>query len=96
MFADHLDKRICTPDVEKVPNRDGYGNGLKEAGENNPLVVALAADLTESTRTNIFAEAFPERFVQMGIAEQNMASVASGMASCGKIPLGTGANYHCV
>jgi len=86
MFADHLDKRICTPEVEKVPNRDGYGNGLKEAAEKDPRVVALAADLTESTRTNIFAEAFPERFVQVGIAEQNMASVASGMAAMGKIP----------
>jgi transketolase len=86
MFADHLDKRICTDEVEKVPNRDGYGNGLKEAGEKNRQVVALCADLTESTRTNIFAEAFPERFIQVGIAEQNMASVASGMAACGKIP----------
>jgi transketolase len=49
-------------------------------------VVALCADLTESTRTNIFAEAFPERFIQVGIAEQNMASVASGMAALGKVP----------
>jgi transketolase len=86
MFADHLDKKINTPEVQKVANRDGYGQGLKEAGELNPRIVALCADLTESTRTNIFAEAFPERFVQVGIAEQNMASVASGMASCGKIP----------
>ena len=86
MFAEHLDKKICTPEVSKVANRDGYGNGLKEAGEKNKHVVALCADLTESTRTNIFAEAFPERFVQVGIAEQNMASVASGMAACGKIP----------
>lgn len=86
MFAEHLDKRICTPEVEKVPNREGYGQGLKEAGEKNKNVVALCADLTESTRTNLFAEAFPERFVQVGIAEQNMASVASGMAASGKIP----------
>lgn len=86
MFADHLDKKICTPEVSKVPNRNGYGEGLKEAGLQNKNVVALCADLTESTRTNLFAEAFPERFVQVGIAEQNMASVASGMASCGKIP----------
>lgn len=86
MFAEHLDKRICTDAVEKVPNREGYGVGLKEAGEKDRRVVALCADLTESTRTNIFAEAFPERFVQVGIAEQNMASVASGMAACGKVP----------
>lgn len=86
MFAEHLDKRICTPEVEKVPNREGYGEGLKEAGEKNKQVVALCADLTESTRTNLFAEAYPERFIQVGIAEQNMASVASGMAASGKIP----------
>lgn len=86
MFAEYLDKRICTPEVEQVPNRNGYGDGLKEAGEKNQNVVALCADLTESTRTNIFAEAFPERFIQVGVAEQNMASVASGMAASGKIP----------
>lgn len=86
MFADHLDKRICTDAVTQAPNRDGYGNGLLEAAQKDDRIVALSADLTESTRTNLFAEAFPERFVQVGIAEQNMASVASGMASCGKIP----------
>ena len=86
MFADHLDKRICTDQVEKVPNRDGYGTGLKEAAEKDARIVALCADLTESTRTNLFAEEFPQRFVQVGVAEQNMASVASGMAACGKIP----------
>lgn len=86
MFAKHLDKKICTDSVDQVPNRNGYGEGLKEAGERNPNVVALSADLTESTRTNMFAEAFPERFVQVGVAEQNMASVASGMAAMGKVP----------
>lgn len=86
MFTDHLDKNVCTPEVTKVPNRNGYGEGLKAAGEKNKQVVALSADLTGSTRTNYFAEAFPERFVQLGIAEQNMASVASGMAAMGKIP----------
>ncbi len=86
MFADHLDKKINTPEVQKVANREGYGAGLKEAGDINPQVVALCADLTESTRTNIFADAYPDRFIQVGIAEQNMASVASGLAACGKIP----------
>lgn len=86
MLAEHLDKRIGTPEVEKIANREGYGAGLKEAGEKDKRIVALCADLTESTRTNIFAEAFPDRFVQVGIAEQNMASVASGMAAVGKIP----------
>lgn len=69
-----------------TPSRNGYGEGLKEAGEKNRNVVALSADLTESTRTHHFAEAFPERFIQVGIAEQNMASVASGLAAMGKIP----------
>lgn len=86
MFADHLDKKICTPDVDMVPNRNGYGDGLKVAGERNSEVVALCCDLTESTRTHLFAEAFPERFVQVGIAEQSMVSVASGMAAMGKVP----------
>jgi len=86
MFADHLDTKIGTPDVLKVANREGYGEGLLYAGEHNKRVVALCADLTESTRTNLFADAYPERFIQVGIAEQNMVSVASGMASCGKIP----------
>jgi len=86
MFVDHLDEKVCTPGVDAVPNRNGYGDGLKEAGERDERVVALCADLTGSTRTNVFADAFPERFVQVGIAEQNMASVASGMAAMGKIP----------
>ncbi len=86
MFVDHVDKKVCTPEVDMMPNRNGYGEGLKEAGERDERVVALCADLTGSTRTNIFADAFPERFVQVGIAEQNMASVASGMAAMGKIP----------
>jgi transketolase len=64
----------------------GYGKGLLKAGEQNPLVVALCADLTESTQTHLFAEKFPDRFIQMGIEEQSMASVASGMSAMGKIP----------
>jgi len=86
MLATHLDKRVCTPEVEQVANRIGYGEGLLEAGEKNASVVALCADLTGSTKTNMFADAFPERFVQCGVAEQNMASVASGMAAMGKVP----------
>jgi len=73
-------------DVEQVPIRNGYGEGLLEAGKNDERVVALCADLTSSTKTAIFADEFPERFVQMGIGEQSMASVASGMAAMGKIP----------
>lgn len=85
-LAKHLNKDIFETSVEKIPNRNGYGEGLKEAGEHNKNVVAICGDLTGSTRTHLFAEAFPERFFQAGIAEQNMASVASGMAAMGKIP----------
>ncbi len=86
MLADHLDQRILGDDFESLPNRNGYGEGLLEAGKRDERIVALAGDLTESTRTHHFDEAFPERFVQCGVAEQNMASVASGMAMMGKIP----------
>ena len=84
--AKHLNKELFETNIERVPNRNGYGDGLKEAGEKDPRVVALACDLTGSTRTNVFADVFPERFVQCGIAEQNMASVGAGMAAMGKIP----------
>jgi transketolase len=86
ILAQHLNPNLFNKDVEAVPNRNGYGEGLKEAGESDARVVALAADLTGSTKTDLFASAFPKRFVQVGIAEQNMASVASGMAAMGKIP----------
>lgn len=72
--------------MEQKPTREGYGLGLVKAGEENPNVVVLCADLTESTRVILFKEKFPDRFVQMGVAEQNMASVAAGMAAMGKIP----------
>ncbi|HMO78488.1 MAG TPA: transketolase C-terminal domain-containing protein [Candidatus Paceibacterota bacterium] len=86
MLASHLDKNFDTKEMQSVPSRNGYGEGLLEAAKRDERVVALAADLTESTRTLPFAEAFPKRFVQVGITEQNMASVASGMAAMGKVP----------
>lgn len=72
--------------LEQQPIRNGYGTGLTKAGDENPNVVALCADLTESTRTETFAKKYPERFIEMGVAEQNMASVAAGMSLVGKIP----------
>src|SRR3989344_5746142 len=72
--------------LEMTPTRDGYGKGLVEAGEKAERVVVLCADLTESTRSLWFAEKFPERFIEIGVAEQNLALVASGMANYGKIP----------
>jgi len=87
MFADHLHDAVTKgTDVETVPTRNGYGEGLLEAGKRDENVVALCCDLTESTRTHHFAEAFPKRFIQVGVAEQNLASVGSGMAAMGKIP----------
>jgi transketolase len=68
----------------RKPSRDGFGKALVELGEENPNVWVMTADVSESTRTHWFAEKFPERFVQVGVAEQNMAGVASGIASCGK------------
>ncbi|MEM5871874.1 MAG: transketolase family protein, partial [Candidatus Aenigmatarchaeota archaeon] len=72
--------------VEKVPTRDGYGYGLIELGKTNPNVVVLCADLAESTRALWFAEKYPERFIEVGIAEQNMMGIAAGLAAVGKIP----------
>lgn len=72
--------------LEQKPTRDGYGLGLVQAADENPNVVALCADLTESTRTEAFAKKYPERFIEIGVAEQNMASVAAGLAATGKIP----------
>jgi len=82
----HLSKNVFEKDVEQVPIRQGYGEGLLQAGKDDERVVALCADLTTSTKTAIFSKEFPERFVQMGVGEQSMASVASGMAAMGKIP----------
>ena len=81
-----LNTKIFNDVVEKNSTRQGFGEGLLKAGIENENVVALCADLTDSVKVNIFADKFPNRFVQVGIAEQNMASVASGMASMGKIP----------
>ncbi|MFA5934047.1 MAG: transketolase C-terminal domain-containing protein [Candidatus Paceibacterota bacterium] len=81
-----LNPKIFNTDVEQVPIRQGFGEGLLKLGEINPNVVALCADLTESTKMNLFTKKYPERFVQIGVAEQNLAGVASGMAAMGKIP----------
>lgn len=86
MLNEAMTPNIFAPEPEVAHTRDGYGKGLVAAAEDNPAVVALCADLTESTRTHWFAEQFPERFIQVGVAEQNMASVASGLAAMGKVP----------
>ncbi len=81
-----LHPKLFTDAVEKLPIREGFGRGLVSAGENDDRIVALCADLTESTKMHYFRQAFPTRFIEVGIGEQSMASVASGMAAMGKIP----------
>lgn len=79
-------------DVLKT-TRDGFGLGLQEAGRLDSAVVGVCADLTESTRMLPFATEFPDRFIQVGVAEQNLAGVAAGLALAGKIPFA--ASYAC-
>ena len=81
-----LNEKLFDADVEQVPLRSGFGEGLLEAGKENKNIVGLCADLKDSTKMNLFANEFPDRFIEVGIAEQNLASVASGMAALGKIP----------
>lgn len=81
-----LRKDIFDDKNESQPIRVGFGIGLLEAGIKNEKIVGLCADLVESTKMEDFAKAFPKRFIEVGVAEQNLASVASGMAAMGKIP----------
>ena len=82
----HLAENLFDPKALPAgPTRQGFGKGLLEAAKRNDKIVGLCADLTESTQMHLFAEAFPERFIQVGVAEQNLATVASGMAAEGKI-----------
>ena len=81
-----LKKNCLDKDVELISTREGFGQGLVELGEKNEQVVVLCADLTDSTKTSPFAKRFPERYIQVGIAEQNMANVAVGLSLQGKIP----------
>ncbi|MEX0616382.1 MAG: transketolase family protein [Candidatus Woykebacteria bacterium] len=81
-----LNPKLYDSEVEQVPTRDGYGDGVVALGEKNPNVVVLTGDLAESTRANKFQEKFPDRFIECGVAEQNMMGIAAGMALSGKIP----------
>jgi transketolase len=82
----HLINNIGAEDIVQESTRKGFGRGLLQAGRDDPNVVALCADLTESTQISLFAEAFPDRYIQMGVAEQNLVTVGSGMAAMGKVP----------
>jgi len=81
-----LNPRLYAADIEKIPTRNGYGDALIELGDANPDVFVLTGDLAESTRVLAFQKKFPERFVECGVAEQNMLGVAAGLALAGKIP----------
>lgn len=72
--------------LKAIPTRNGYGEGLIEAGKKDPNIVVLCADLTDSTRSGMFKKVFPDRFIETGIAEQNMMGIAAGLALSGKIP----------
>lgn len=82
----HLNEAVFDSNAPQVPIRNGFGDGLVELGGRDSDVVALCGDLSESTRCQAFAEKYPDRFFQVGVAEQNMAAVAAGMAATGKIP----------
>lgn len=86
LFLSRISDHLVFPSVEAKATREGYGQGLLLAGEKDERIVALCADLTESTRTEPFAKKFPERFVEIGVAEQLLATVSSGLANYGKIP----------
>lgn len=86
MSNPYLSDQIGDTAIEGEPIRKGFGRGLKVAGEANDKIVALCADLTDSTQMSLFKEAFPERFIQIGVAEQNLVTVSSGLAAMGKIP----------
>ena len=84
--AAKLNPKLFDADVEQKATRDGYGAGLVAAGDLDPNVVVLCADLTESTRSEAFSKKFPERFFEIGVAEQNLAAIAAGLGISGKIP----------
>ncbi len=81
-----LNQKVFDKDVDQKPTRDGYGEGLVELGAKNPNIVVLTGDLKESTRAQMFEEKYPERFIEVGVAEQNMMGIAAGLAVSGKIP----------
>ncbi len=84
--AARLSSDLFTDRVQRAPSRDGFGTGSVEAGKADPRIIVLCADLAESTRAEWFEKEFPERFVEVGIAEQNMAALGAGFALAGKVP----------
>lgn len=81
-----LNPKLFDEDMEKVSPRVGFGEGIVLVGEADKRVVALCADLTKSLQLDVFKEKFPDRFIEVGVAEQNLITIASGLAAEGKIP----------
>lgn len=86
MSDPHLVDDLFEKDIKQEPIRAGFGRGLVRAGQENDQVVGICADLTDSTKMGEFAKTFPDRFIEAGVAEQNIVTVGSGMAAMGKIP----------
>lgn len=82
----HLNPHALLPSVEKIPTRNGYGDALVALGKDDPKIFVLTGDLAESTRAHLFQKAYPDRFIECGVAEQNMMGVAAGLALAGKTP----------
>lgn len=82
----HLVEDVLAHDIKQEPIRAGFGRGLLEAGKRDEDVVGACADLTDSTKMSLFAEAFPDRYIEIGIGEQNLVTTGSGLAAMGKIP----------
>lgn len=85
-MSNYIVDNVLSGDIAKEPTRKGYGRGLLAAGQADKQVVAACADLTDSTQMSLFRDAFPDRFVEIGVAEQNLVTVGSGLAAMGKIP----------
>lgn len=90
-----LTRNLFAKNIERVPTRNGYGEGIVEAAKRNPAIVVLCADLTDSTRNSAFKEQFPDRFIQAGVQEQLLAASAAGFALAGKIPYITSYAMFC-
>lgn len=82
----NLTEAVFNADIKKTPIRDGLGHGLVELGRTDKNVVVVCADLAESTRVEWFKNEFPERYIEVGVAEQNLATIGAGLAGYGKIP----------
>jgi len=82
----HLSSKIGDDDIKQESNRKGFGRGLLKAAKQNGKIVTLCADLKESTQMSAFEQEYPDRFIEMGVAEQNLVTVGTGMAAMGKVP----------